>query len=351
GPLATYVVSGSALGLGSIAAGGLAISIITASAFFIPYQAGPSPWEKQSDYVSATKTVAYNSQPLASGQKINQVKQGDTFVYEVEISATQSNLTNVRIKDIIQTTQATGVNPIESFERSNIEISSGSSWTTNYSISVDNASFFQNSILSNTLVITADVPGENLADERFIVSTQIIVGTPPEDCPFLWPVHERYHITQGPNCTPVTQKERAQGYFCSHAGEQAIDIGFKGVIGIPIYSTHAGAINFNVDTVGCKGNYATITSICNGVPFSTIYAHLHSFESSLSSGQHVSANQLIGLSGNSSKDPALCSTGPHLHYATWGLGDITKFLQSVDGKIEPDCGRTPSPPTCGFTPR
>ena len=346
GPLASLATQGIGATVTTLGVGGLTVGLITSSAFFIPYQGGPSPWAEQSKYITVTKTVSYQNQPLQSNQRLPSVKQGDVFTYTVQITATQSKLTNIHLKDAIQTTQASGSHLIRSFEQTRDEISPGTPWSLNYPISVDNASFFQNSILSNTLSVTADVPDQNITNEQSVASLQIIIGTPPENCPYLWPLRSRRQITQGPNCTPCQDEPIC---FCSHDGEQAIDIGDTPV-GTPVFSTHAGTVNFDFDTQGCKGNYVTITSICNSQPFSTVYAHLNSFASSLTPGQTISANQLIGYSGNSAKDPR-CSTGPHLHYATWGL-NLTDFLKSVDGLITPNCGRnTDSPPTCGFTPK
>ena len=343
GPLAPLAAQGIGAAVTTLGVGGLTVSLITSSAFFVPYQGGPSPWAKQSEYINVTKTVTYNNQPFTP-VKIDQVKQGDVFTYSVKVFAIQSKLANVQIKDIIQTIQTAGTNHIESKNLAVTEISPGSPWTTTYSISVNNPSDFQNSIFSNTLTVTADVPEENLKAEQYTVSTTITIGTPPENCPYLWPIHERRLITQGPNCTPCQNEPNC---FCSHTGEQAIDIGFQGQIGIEVFSTHAGTINFNTDTTGCKGNYVTITSTCNGFPFSTVYAHLDSFTTEVSSGQPVSASQLIGYSGNSAKNPG-CSTGPHLHYATLGL-TITDYLKSNNGLITPNCGRGLNS-TCGFTP-
>ena len=343
GPLASLAPQGIGAAVTTLGVGGLTVSLITSSAFFVPYQGGPSPWTEQSTYVKAVKAVVYNNQPLQSGQNLSKVNQGDVFTYTVQITATQSKLTSVRLKDTVQTTQASGSHLIKSFQQTKDEISPGTPWSISYPISVDDVSLFQNSIFSNTLAVTADVPDQNLTNEQYVASITIIIGQPPENCPYLWPVRGRRQITQGPNCTPCLDEPNC---FCSHEGEQAIDIGDTPV-GTPVFSTHTGTANFDFDTKGCKGNYVTITSVCNNNPFSTVYAHLDSFAPNLIPGQTVSANQLVGYSGNSAKSPK-CSTGPHLHYATWGL-TITDYLKSQDGLIAPNCGRK-TISTCGFTP-
>ncbi len=71
----------------------------------------------------------------------------------------------------------------------------------------------------------------------------------------------------------------------------------------PVYATRSGIVTANTYS-GSAGNYITIN---HGDGFSSIYMHLAS--TVVSSGQAVSAGQLIGYVGRTG-----IATGYHLHF-------------------------------------
>ncbi|MDR2770159.1 MAG: M23 family metallopeptidase [Rickettsiales bacterium] len=80
-------------------------------------------------------------------------------------------------------------------------------------------------------------------------------------------------------------------------------IDFAGQVGTPLYAVAPG----KVIQAGGRFGYGNAVEIDNGLGFTTLYAHLSQI--SVTRGQEVKANDLIGLGGSSGR-----STGPHLHY-------------------------------------
>lgn len=80
-------------------------------------------------------------------------------------------------------------------------------------------------------------------------------------------------------------------------------VDFKGKVGTPLYAVAPGKVVF----VGSKSGYGRVVEIEHSLGFSTLYAHLDSFN--VARGDIVRARDVIGLGGNSGK-----TTGPHLHY-------------------------------------
>lgn len=74
--------------------------------------------------------------------------------------------------------------------------------------------------------------------------------------------------------------------------------------GTPIYATRAGTVTTASYQAGGAGYYVSIN---HGDGFSSIYMHMTNYV--VSSGQSVSAGQLIGYVGSTG-----VSTGPHLHF-------------------------------------
>jgi murein DD-endopeptidase MepM/ murein hydrolase activator NlpD len=75
--------------------------------------------------------------------------------------------------------------------------------------------------------------------------------------------------------------------------------------GTPIKATSSGKIIFR----GIKGGYGNTIIIQHGAKYSTLYAHMSKFRSSLTAGSRVQQGQVIGYVGSSG-----LATGPHLHY-------------------------------------
>lgn len=98
-------------------------------------------------------------------------------------------------------------------------------------------------------------------------------------------------------------------YYPTSRGHNGIDFGFNYQIGKPIYAAEAGIVETSGEFVGGYGRHIRIRH-SHGI---TIYGHLS--QRMVEVGSHVTAKQLIGLSGGNTDDP-YCgySTGPHLHF-------------------------------------
>ncbi len=79
---------------------------------------------------------------------------------------------------------------------------------------------------------------------------------------------------------------------------------FSAPEGTKIYSTGDGVVKRLVRSHGGYGNHMEID---HGFGYSTLYAHMHSFN--VKKGQKLKRGDVIGYVGNTGK-----STGPHLHY-------------------------------------
>jgi murein DD-endopeptidase MepM/ murein hydrolase activator NlpD len=99
---------------------------------------------------------------------------------------------------------------------------------------------------------------------------------------------------------------------------EAIDIAIPN--GTAVYATHKGKV-ISESTYGNGGNAIKILGNCNGVSFYSYYAHLDRFLVDI--GKEVDATTQIALSDNTGH-----TTGPHLHYAFYGLKmDYQNFIE------------------------
>lgn len=104
----------------------------------------------------------------------------------------------------------------------------------------------------------------------------------------------------------------------------AIDIAGSGIMWSDVVAAASGTVIFVSNTCthnygknyscGCGGGYGNYIMIDHGNGKSTVYAHLSSV--TVSSGQQVSAGQVIGYVGSTGE-----STGPHLHFETRYYGE------------------------------
>jgi hypothetical protein len=277
---------------------------------------------RQSAYIEVTKT--------AIPKKLENSQLPADINYAITISSQQGQ--TIRITSITNSTTARKEDetipieedkfgkPITSFGcggegQCNCELGPGETCNIQYTITATtNDPDLSDSLIFDVITVTADVPGKDLTGEQESASASVIIGNPPMDCPREWPVLEidPIVISQGPNGTFSHQNLEAIDIVGSTPGE----IRFKEAI-----ATHQGTAYTQIGRYGNK--IVTIVGQCkleNGqvVEFSSIYAHLFSFE--VNDGDSVVFGQTIGLVDNTG-----WSTGDHLHYefrTTGGGGEI-----------------------------
>lgn len=147
-------------------------------------------------------------------------------------------------------------------------------------------------------------------------------GPLPDSCPQGRP-QNGYGITQGPSVGTHTS-----GWGINIAGiafvsqGQAIDYGTP--MNTPISATHDGQAYYyqaGDNQPAGYGNYVAIIGSCLGNHFLTTYAHLNAGNIKRGGPTSVKKGDLVGLTDNSGH-----STGPHLHYEIFGLGDINRYV-------------------------
>ncbi len=153
-------------------------------------------------------------------------------------------------------------------------------------------------------------------------------GPLPDSCPQGSP-QSGYSVTQGPNVGSHTS-----GWGINIAGVafvsegEAIDYGTP--MNTPIYATHDGQAYYYQEgdnQPAGYGNYVAVIGNCPNtatgqtIQFLTTYAHLNAGNIKRGGPTAVTRGQLIGLTDNSGH-----STGPHLHYEIFGLGDIYRYV-------------------------
>jgi murein DD-endopeptidase MepM/ murein hydrolase activator NlpD len=88
--------------------------------------------------------------------------------------------------------------------------------------------------------------------------------------------------------------------FRSHKG-----VDYAAKRGTPIRAAGDGKVIFK----GTKGGYGRVVILQHGSKYTTLYAHLNSYDKSISVGKKVKQGQTIAYVGSSG-----LATGPHLHY-------------------------------------
>lgn len=96
--------------------------------------------------------------------------------------------------------------------------------------------------------------------------------------------------------------------------------------GTPIKAAGDGKVIFK----GRKGGYGKVVILKHGSKYTTLYAHLSSFNRKIKNGKHVKQGQVIGYVGSSG-----LATGPHLHYEFRVNGVHRNPLTVPLPKIEP----------------
>ena len=134
----------------------------------------------------------------------------------------------------------------------------------------------------------------------------------PDTGGYVWPTPGFYYLSS------VFYEARSYEY---HGG---IDIAGGDIMNSPVYAAASGTVISTCDycthnwgkyySCGCGGGYGNYVWIDHGNGKETIYGHLSSL--TVSTGEYVSAGQLIGYVGTTG-----FSTGPHLHYETRYCGE------------------------------
>lgn len=124
---------------------------------------------------------------------------------------------------------------------------------------------------------------------------------------YVWPCPGFYNLT--------SQFEEWRGYY-NHG---ALDIASAGIMGAAVVAAASGTVVATCTSCahnwgkyyscGCGGGYGNYVWINHGNGKETVYAHLTSV--AVSTGQYVSAGQLLGTVGSTGH-----STGAHLHFET-----------------------------------
>jgi len=238
------------------------------------------------------------------------------LTFTIKLTA-KADLSNISVNDNIEVRRKDGIGFTINRDTENKLInplcggiqtlSAGSDWTCQFKIDVDSLTNFKDSVITNTVTITAGPQGSApITDTAFSVTT---VGSPPVGCPSGWPT-DHGEIWQGPMGATSHAKESAKGL-------PAIDIDSI-PRGTPTYTTFAGRV-YSVVNDSWGAGYGTnviIEADCNGTRFTALWAHLKldSIDPAIKVGAEVGAHQLIGEVDNTG-----WSEGDHLHYAFNGL--------------------------------
>ncbi|GIW68999.1 MAG: metalloendopeptidase [Candidatus Parcubacteria bacterium] len=136
-------------------------------------------------------------------------------------------------------------------------------------------------------------------------------------------------ITQYFGDTPFAKSGAYNG-----KGHNGID--FRAPLGTKIYSAGSGVVRATGDTDQVRGcySYGKWVLIDHPTGISTLYAHLSSI--AVRTGQMVSDQTLIGLSGSTGY-----STGPHLHFSVFASEGVQ--VRNM-GDFYRDAGRNPTTP-------
>lgn len=244
-----------------------------------------------------------------------------TVEYKITIRAKKSTLTNVRISYECDVTKKGTTIPCPSVTPTIPTSVDSISPITAYTFSYKQeyiAGKFEDTLVSDTISVTADVPEE--ANVKSSGSAGIKIGNPPDTCPSIWPVNGSFSITQ------------TSGGGYSHKLIEAMDIATNN--GVTVLATHTGKAKVVYTTGAYRPLYIDVTSNCAGRNITTRYAHLSG--AFVTDGQQVNLNQPIGASGSD-------GTGPHLHYEF--IGEIQMYPPYIPKNVVRNCAGN-----CGALP-
>ena len=145
--------------------------ILTSSAFILKEKPTELPIEPiSSPYIELTKTVSPKNQ-FENSELPTQI------TYNLTIKATQGKLLNVRIEDRVIVSKEN--NPPQVDPRSWQVAEIGDSHTQTYSLVLDRG--FEDSLVTNSVTVTADVEGGPKGEQSFTIAS-VQIGKPPVGC-------------------------------------------------------------------------------------------------------------------------------------------------------------------------
>jgi len=283
------------------------IVIVVSGAFILPNKTIQTPFYEK-DFFKVEK-IASQSQ-----MDNDELIQNPFITYHIRITPQQGKkmtIISIREKvDLVYDTSSNSPPSINghSFDQELKEKGNevNNIWETTYQLQVSEK--FKNTAIVNTVTVEAAIEEESGSFQKSATAV-VIIGNPPDDCPYLWPLAT---VTKDMITSIPFEMRIIDGLSRPH--KDAIDIAFPGIFGTPVLATHRGIVSGRGYNSG-KGNYVSIQGVCNGHVFYSSYYHLSSIESNIKIGSpiFVQSDQgertVIGKVGSTG-----FSTGPHLHY-------------------------------------
>ena len=129
--------------------------------------------------------------------------------------------------------------------------------------------------------------------------------------------------------TSQFQVVRTDCYGCGGSSHRGIDLGVGE--GTPVYAAASGTVAYVVtsgSSLSCGGIKVYLYHIVDGRLYTTVYMHL--LRASVSYGQTVTPNTIIGYSGGRSTATRYggydrCTTGAHLHFGVASGNSVSSF--------------------------
>ena len=129
--------------------------------------------------------------------------------------------------------------------------------------------------------------------------------------------------------TSQFQVVRTDCYNCGGSSHRGIDLGVGE--GTPVYAAASGTVAYVVTSgtsMSCGGIKVYLYHVVNGKLYTTVYMHL--LRASVSYGQSVGPNTIIGYSGGRSTATRYggydrCTTGAHLHFGVAYGNSVSSF--------------------------
>jgi len=273
-------------------------TVLTASYFVPPTEVTPF-YDDPSRFIKIKKEACVEGYGCTRNQMNlkNPTEAGPyTITYTIEVEATDRTLTAVTISDEYSTFGRYNPPSISPREWSGgIVIQKGRPWRTTLTLNIPNSKAWDDSLLVNSVKVTATVEGftEQVTKAK---SVTLIFGNPPFCPPNGDPIDSPYGISS---------RYLDPGRSPAHTG---IDL-TKGP-GQPIYSTfpcQAIVVYAGPDPLGVSSGFGYYVALQSGTWY-TFSAHMPG-EPPVSVGDIVGGGTVIGFMDNTGN-----STGTHLHY-------------------------------------